>query len=107
MSQEKMRKEFEAWYSAKAKNNYMHLDKVDDDYIIRAGIDPARSGEYVHTPAQEQWAAWQASRADMVIELPGEASGWSPDECAEAEGFNDCLDRCVSAIEAAGLKVKQ
>jgi hypothetical protein len=100
---DKMRKEFEAWYSSKAKNNYMHLDKVDDEYIIRAGIDPARRGEYVHTPAQEQWAAWEASREELVIDLS------DPSNCFSPDGLGDWamwLDDVKKLIEAAGVKVK-
>lgn len=51
------------------------------------------------------WRFWNMALDSVEVELPVEQSGWSPDECAEANGFNDCLDLCSSAIQAAGLKV--
>lgn len=92
MSNEKMREEFGVWF----KENLAQLVRCQ-------AIQGAISFENAR-PLLE--LAWEASRAAIVVDLPPEAKGWSPDECAEADGFNDCLDRCSSAIEAAGLKVK-
>lgn len=49
------------------------------------------------------WAAWQASRAAIEIELPkriGSKSSWQ-------EGPHMFADDVVSAIRAAGIKVKE
>lgn len=91
MSTEKMRDEFEAWA----------LEGWAEESLSRFS-----NGDYCGHTLNFCWMAWQASRASIEIELPGEAKGWSPDECSEADGFNDGVDRCRSAIERLGLKVK-
>lgn len=56
-----------------------------------------------------QWAAWQASRAAIEIELPSGAT--KDDERLSCEtshegSFNLCLHHASNAIRAAGIKVK-
>lgn len=94
MSIEKMREQFEQAIAEEA------------DQSLTA-IQLSRKGDsYSTSPLIYAWWAWQASRASIEVELPGEAKGYSPDECSEADGFNDGVDRCRSAIERLGLKVK-
>lgn len=52
---DKMREEFEAWFSAE---NGALPQKASD-------------GGYYYTPANDMWIAWQASRAALHVELPG------------------------------------
>ncbi|EOI3527691.1 hypothetical protein ACMSYW_000866 [Cronobacter dublinensis] len=56
------------------------------------------------------WAAWQASRAAVDIDLP---KGVTTKEALEAgymgdyaAGMDDGIEGCANAIRAAGLKVK-
>ena len=53
------------------------------------------------------WAAWQASRECLVIELPEPrvARGYR-EQVADALGFNDGINYCEEAIHAAGVKTK-
>lgn len=53
------------------------------------------------------WAAWQASRECLVIELPEPraARGYG-EQVADALGFNDGINYCEEAIHAAGVKTK-
>lgn len=52
---------------------------------------------------------WRASRAEMVIVLPGETS--VRNHWAEAAGadmaYNDAIQECRAAIEAAGAKWRE
>lgn len=82
MSSDKMREEFEAW----ANSLFYPLDSYE-------------SGLYVKLLVQDMWAAWQASRAAVVVELP-QQSGVNLD-------WNQAIRYCHQAIEASGLKVKQ
>ena len=95
MNNEKSREQFEAWQLEKYCGGADRLKKCSNADDV-----------YYYQEVQLKWTAWQASRAAIEVELPSEAQGWSPDECAEADGFNDCLDRCTSAIEKSGLRVK-
>jgi hypothetical protein len=83
MSSEKMREEFEAWV----------LDKWPE-----TDLGQFNDGEYCGFTLQHCWAAWQASRAAAVVELP-QQSGGNPD-------WNQAIRYCRQAIEAAGLQVK-
>ena len=51
---DKMREEFEAWFSAEDGA----LPQQDGD------------GGYYYTPANDMWQAWQASRATLCVKLP-------------------------------------
>lgn len=101
MSQEKMREEFENELLGMLRANHPEMGVGLNEIVNH------RSGsEYESSMFSMAWWAWQASRTAVVLELPQEQNGWSPDECAEANGFNDCLNLCVSAIESAGLRLK-
>ena len=82
---DKMREEFEEWAF---QCPWLGLS---DECMARDEINGGYYGLELHAA----WLAWQASREALVIELPTEQPGYmyyAPD--------------MVSAIEAAGLKVK-
>ena len=86
------------------------IDKMREEFEKSPrfrGMDFTRSAthpEFYDSPyANGAWDGWQASRAELVIELPDYTSpyygGDHFDECQYAAD-------CEKAIEAAGLKVK-
>lgn len=66
---------------------------------LKVGIEKAR------------WI-WQASRQALVVELPAKISHLPHSQVAngivlpEAEQYDEAIDDCRAAIEAAGLRVK-
>jgi len=88
---DKMRNEFEAWAIADAATQGVHISpKRNGDWYFE------EETQYMNTA----WAAWQASRSAVVIELP------SADEFDVPSFAHDAIVGCWNAIEAAGLKVK-
>ena len=81
---EKMREEFEAWYSEQFKYSDKKLTRHGETYL-----SPFVGG---------LWMAWQASRAALCIELPRQ---WFDDE-------HDCdlmeAHKVGKAIESAGVR---
>ena len=77
---EKMREEFESW--AISCHMCTYLDGV----------------EYRHQSTEWAWMAWQASRAALVVELPGAI--WCP--LAYHEAINDVKE----ALDDAGVSYK-
>ena len=56
------------------------------------------------------WQAWQASRAAIEIECPGEREreAFSTDfEDGVTFGYNNAISECEGRIRAAGVKVKE
>lgn len=57
----------------------------------------------------EHWVCWQGSREAVVVELPPKISAHNISEGGfvrpEAEHYDEAIDDCREAIEAAGLKV--
>lgn len=53
-------------------------------------------------------AFYQKGREDVDIELPEPREGRTTylDDDARDEGWNDCLEECRAAIEAAGVTVR-
>lgn len=95
MSTEKMREEFEAW-------------AIKDAASVGVVLSPVRHGEwYGHDRLNTAWAAWQASRAALVIELPSECPPEKYNDESMANGFNDGVEACRECIESCGLKVAQ
>jgi hypothetical protein len=96
MSSENMREEFEAWAVADAGSTCKQLkfERGGEWYLGRD-----------HQVMNLGWAAWQASRAAVVVELPEVCE----DEIDQVGG--EQLVRyypvrgVLAAIEAAGLKV--
>jgi|SRR5690554_4835331 len=98
---EKMRAEFEVW---------MHTFDFPPDlegelFLDERYIDSPLYGKfyYFETDTQRCWAAWQASRAALVIELPKASRQVTWDD----ESM-DVMWPCevIEAIEAAGVRVK-
>lgn len=106
--------DFEAWAGSEAFGlSAAHFEKDD-------------SGEYVNYPTQCYWLVWQASRAELVIELP-QIAGFegvydSKRSLKRSTDFSDypsgllgadkifslCrITEACEAIEAAGVKVKE
>lgn len=92
MNIEKTSPEFEAWF----KERFWHECYEDVKHHL--------------------FAAWQASRESLVIELPEkDPAGTGPGDCGDgrpseeqyiAAHCNVVLAQCRQAIEAAGVKVK-
>lgn len=87
---DKMRDEFEAWAIADAQSTdkTLKFERGGDWYL---GKD--------HQVMNLGWAAWQASREALVIELP---EFW---DCG-AGGLVIGDDELIPALEAAGVRVK-
>lgn len=86
MSNEKMRQEFEAW--AFKEGYTMRTDGAD--YYARETI--------------EVYAAWQASRAALCVELPkNDLSMQGEDRWAARQS---AINACRSAIESTGVRAR-
>ena len=70
---------------------------------MRAEFD-AWTMEYGFDDDEHMWEAWQASRAALVVELPGEVV------CERVEyyydGWNDAAAEARLALDEAGIKHK-
>lgn len=77
---EKMREEFEVWAS-----QFFKLD-----------VEPW--GEYKDSETHWAWISWQASRAALVVELPG--ASW----CSLA--YHEAINDVKEALDAAGVGYK-
>lgn len=80
------RKQFEWWFSDQGRHLYA-VEKSNGDYLLAS--------------AESSWAAWQASRAAIEIELP---EWFSPHDCGDRAMWSDAVEK---AIRAAGIKVKE
>ena len=95
MDIEKMRDEFEVFLKSVFPNMHTGKCKAEDGYIYSIG-------EYVDPAAQIAWLSWQASRENLVIELPKISTinnygmDWKVIDAGMAR----------SAIQAAGIKTK-
>lgn len=101
---DKMRDDFEAWAIADAESTdkTLKFERGDDWYL---GKD--------HQVMNLGWAAWQASREALVIELPPVPEAPEDPEEAIDDSHMDAYHAsvgmrhaCSKFIEAAGLKVK-
>lgn len=97
MNDEKIRVEFELWAVSDAAECGMDLKFEFDP---GAGWYLGSSGKHMNLA----WAAWQASRESLVIELPETIGVYAHPE-SDREWVLD-PDDVRAAIEAAGLKVK-
>ncbi len=67
---------------------------------------------YVDDSVQLSWVTWQLSRQALVVELPAKISHLPHSQVAdgfvlpEAEQYDEAIDDCREAIEAAGVRVK-
>lgn len=90
MGNDKMREEFEAWV----------LDKWPE-----TDLGQFNDGEYCGFTLQHCWAAWQASRAAVVVELPTGQCLFDRSSGRAAGGLPLVeLKTVADAIEVAGLK---
>jgi len=83
---EKMREEFEAWAV------HQGYDLIRDDVVVA----------YASEETDRAWAAWQASRAALVVKLP---QGSEPGDFAHPVMVAE-VEAVISAIESAGVRVK-
>lgn len=67
-------------------------------FVLNLGRDPD-SGNYILQEERDMWAAWQASRQALVVELPVIGGEFTDIQ-------KNTRNRCRAAIEAAGVKVK-
>ncbi|HBB5114185.1 TPA: hypothetical protein ACGSV6_002458 [Escherichia coli] len=84
------RKQFEEWFE-----NYTGCDPKNKIYA---------------NMVEMYWQAWQASRAAIEIECPGEREreAFSTDfEDGVTFGYNNAISECEERIRAAGVKVKE
>lgn len=100
MSNEKIREEFEQW----AKDHEIYGDDGE-----RFPMSRLSGCYYENVQTQAAWEAWQASRAAIVVELPGRFNEKYQDYYDDVEGgcFNEAryIKDVELAIEALGLKV--
>ena len=81
---DKMREEFEAWYGEQFKYSDKKLNRHGETYL-----SPFVGG---------LWSAWQASRAALVVELPGAI--W----CSLA--YHEAINDVKEALDDAGVGYK-
>lgn len=87
MSTEQMRSEFEAWATKRA---------IDANYQFMDGLLTYQDGSYLVTWIDCAWIGWQASRLEMVVELPDEP--FYPDgdiDCPLAVNLDDVKSACI------------
>lgn len=83
---EKMREDFEEWfyeYSLPCEGDWFKMDS---------------GGDYDYPSTHDAWLAWQASRAALVVELPGAA--W----CSLA--YHEAINDVKEALDDAGVSYK-
>jgi len=82
-----------------------HTDKMRaefDEWLAEQASHGVFMGGYTFEEEAGAWAAWQASRARIVIELPDEE--WIGND--DFGGFGLDPEKCRRAIEAAGVTVR-
>ena len=99
MSIEKMRAEFEV-----AAEDHFWLQELSGEY------DDAEQ-QYLDETVQTAWEFWQLSREALVVELPPPLDADEIDDdlfgpVEIADGVNEIIARCRTAIEAAGVRVR-
>lgn len=96
------REQFEAW----AVQHMPEIDSLPISLLAYVG------GEYHDSSVNAAWQAWQASRQALVVELPAKISHLPHCQVGngfvlpEAEQYDEAIDDCREAIEAAGVRVK-
>ena len=88
---DKIREEFEAWYTEKFKHAY-------SDGMVRNGET------YLSPFIDGLWMAWKASRAALCVELP-EVRVLDGGRIAEI-GYELAVDDFERALESAGISYK-
>lgn len=95
---DKMRAEFEAWHRKK------YSDRLQSGHPARDLHNGKYSEHYTAAAEQERWEIWQASRRDLVVELPQPMK--APPYASYEGGWNDMRGEAIDAIEAAGVTVR-
>lgn len=99
---DKARAEFEAAYMRDLAGS----SAEDPAVWLERGSD----GEYRSYQARGAWWGWQASRRELVIEMPPKISAHNTMHNGfvrpEAEEYDSAIDDCRAAIEAAGVTVR-
>ena len=89
---EKMREDFEEWFSE-------YSLPCEGDWFKRDSC-----GDYDSPSTHDAWMGWKASRAAMVVELPPEVI------CERTEfyydGWNDAANQSRLALDEVGIKHK-
>ena len=83
---EKIRREFEEWfyeYSLPCEGDWFKMDSC---------------GDYDYPSTHDAWMGWQASRAALVVELPGAI--W----CSLA--YHEAINDVKEALDDAGVSYK-
>jgi hypothetical protein len=101
---EQMREKFEAWAMKQAESMR---------YSFPAGaVELNGLGDYAIVWVQGAWLGWQASRAELCVELPKLTRPEEPEDAFDdswLDGYS-AADRyrtkCREAIHAAGVKTK-
>ena len=83
---EKIRREFEEWF-------YEYSLPCEGDWFKRDSC-----GDYDHPSTHDAWMGWQASRAALVVELPGAI--W----CSLA--YHEAINDVKEALDDAGVGYK-
>lgn len=94
MSNEKMRKDFEAWECDADQG-----PQTDPVWLMY----DAKTSTYPLEKIQDRWKVWQASRESLVIDLSDLSRCFSPNDCGDWAMW---LDDVRIMVQAAGLKVK-
>ncbi|EOC0414996.1 hypothetical protein ACI00F_003793 [Cronobacter dublinensis] len=90
---DKSREQFEYWY-------WNEFGQFEEDGWPECFA--FEEGEYRRLGTRMSWAAWQASRAAVEVELDDKVMV----EDEFDKGHNCAIDYCAESIRAAGLKVK-
>ena len=89
---EKMREDFEEWFSE-------YSLPCEGDWFKRDSC-----GDYDSPSTHDAWMGWKASRAALAVELPPEREERFID--SYQEGWNDAIDSCRVRVESVGVTCK-
>ena len=94
---EKMREEFEAWYSKE-----LGFREDNPERMFSMFCDDGENHEYYRLSVRCAWSSWKASRAALCVELPEleEPSG------VLGIGFNVAKGLFISKFIEAGIRYK-
>ena len=91
---DKMREEFEAWYSKE-----LGFREDNPDRMFSMFCDDGETHEYYRLSVRSAWLSWKASRTALRVELPKYYS-------TESIGLAYCADAVVDSLDAAGVSYK-
>lgn len=91
------REQFEEWY----KKSMMVRVAWYGEENIKSDLVCEDDGTYTRVSVRDKWDAWQASRAEIEIEMPTVIWDMSEDGSQHYD-----RDEVIDAIQSAGIKVK-